>query len=98
MLEEAGEIAGVCKRAMRGDYGKTVKFHAEEGNWHFALSDENVLKDLVKEKGDEHWYGTRLLQELGVDWNHIKKVNQEKLEKRLTKGKIMGHGDEREDE
>ena len=98
MLEEAGEIAGICKRCMRGDYGEQVKTHAERGDWEVVFQDEKVMDDLVKETGDKHWYGTRLLQEMGINWKLIETVNTAKLAKRKETGKIMGKGDTREDE
>ena len=96
MLEEAGEIAGVCKRCMRGDYGIGVKRDAEVGNWKMVFADEKVIEDLAKEVGDKHWYGTRLLQELGIDWSLIETINEVKLKKRKDTGTILGHGDKRE--
>ncbi len=98
LLEEAGEIAGICKRAMRGDYGIGIKRDAEVGNWKVVFQNEKVLEDIVKETGDKHWYGTRLLQELGIDWNLIEKVNKKKLELRRGTNTIIGHGDTREED
>lgn len=96
MIEETGEIAGICKRAMRGDYGLEVKNYSSIGMWDKVFRYEDVVKDLVKEVGDTHWYGTRFLQELGLDWETIEKINLEKLTKRKNTGTLMGHGDERE--
>lgn len=98
ILEETGEIAGICKRAMRGDYGELVKNDAEHGNWNLVFQNKDIRTDLFKEKGDEHWYGTRLLQELGVTWKDIEEANFEKLKKRVNTNTLMGKGDEREDE
>lgn len=96
MLEEAGEIAGICKRCMRGDYGGMVKNFAEKGEWKEVFYNDEVVNDLIKETGDKHWYGTRLLQEMGLDWQIIETVNTAKLTKRKEVEKIMGKGDNRE--
>ena len=96
MLEEAGEIAGICKRVLRGDYGELVKSDAQRGNWYLAFRNEDVLLDLTKEKGDEHWYSTGLLNSLGITLNDVENINMKKLKERLEKGKIMGKGDNRE--
>lgn len=95
MLEEAGEIAGVCKRAMRGDYGEDVKHFAETGFWKRVFEYQKVREDLIKEKGDQHWYSTRMLQELGITLEDVRMTNYTKLKERKNNNKIMGKGDNR---
>lgn len=101
MNEENGEISGIFKRVRRGDYGDIAKHaiddHARGMRWVLA-NFEDVFKDLIKEIGDRHWYTTRLLQEMGVSWLYVEKINLEKLDKRNKTGKILGHGDNRENE
>ena len=97
ILEEAGEIAGVCKRAMRGDYGSLVRSDAEHGNWGLVFRNKEIRTDLLKEKGDKHWYGTRLLQVIGESWDLVKTMNLTKIKKRLETHTILGKGDAREE-
>lgn len=99
MREESGEISGVLKRIRRGDYGeKTMKLSMTKGMGYALKHDDTALRDFVKELGDEHWYQTRALQELGLSWLYVEKVNMEKLKKRKESGKIIGKGSDRENE
>lgn len=98
MREESGEISGVLKRIRRGDYGQQARNTAmSEGVGAVLNLNYDARKDFIKEIGDEHWYQTRALQELGLDWDTIEKVNMDKLKKRLDTGTIVGKGDNRED-
>lgn len=99
MTEEGGEVAGIFKRMRRGDYGDSVKYAVEDHGCMIKSVINNfdqVKQDLIKEVGDLHWYTTRLLQEIGVTWEEVEKVNLEKLLKRKDKGLLMGKGDNRE--
>lgn len=96
MREENGEISGILKRVRRGDYGEGAQLMLrQEGMLATIQSYTNILLDLIKEIGDEHWYQTRALQEIGIDWDTIEKANMEKLAKRVEKGTIVGKGDDR---
>lgn len=97
LIEEAGEIAGICKRAMRGDYGQGVKRDTEVGNWKMVFENESVKKDIMKEDGDNEWYKTRLGQIIGYTRAERDNMNQDKLMKRKSTGTLMGHGDNREE-
>lgn len=101
MNEENGEISGIFKRMRRGDYGDEIKQMFAEFDHklnEIILTDERIRIDLLKEIGDRHWYSTRLLQKIKSSWGVVEKLNQEKLEKRQKTNKLMGHGDNREDE
>ncbi len=99
MVEETGEVVGVFKRVRRGDYGEWAKKKAEEEGIDAVIKAfPEVKKDLMKELGDVHWYGTRLLQVMETDWVTIRQMNLDKLKKRKKTGTIMGQGDNREDE
>ena len=50
---------------------------------------------MLKELGDIHWYTSRFIQEMGSTWEEVESINTEKLMKRKSSGKIMGHGDNR---
>ncbi len=97
MTEEHGELAGVLKRARRGDYGEAIRELMEKNKLEIVLNDTEVRKDFLKEIGDRHWYETRLLQRINTTWSEVELINMKKLSKRLESDKIMGHGDNRED-
>ena len=100
MNEENGEISGIWKRIRRGDYSdvarNAIDDHARGLRW-VIQNFPDIRGDILKELGDRHWYTTRFLQEIDSDWNEIEQINQGKLIKREKGGKIMGHGDDRED-
>ena len=98
MNEENGEISGVFKRLRRGDYGDQAKRDMKLGINYVLLNYPAVCDDVIKEIGDRHWYTTRFLQEIGSSWKEVERINLQKLTKRKEQGKIMGHGDAREDE
>ncbi len=52
---------------------------------------------MLKEKGDKHWYGTRMLQVIGESWETVKSINLTKIKKRLETNTILGKGDAREE-
>ncbi len=95
MNEENGEISGVFKRIRRGDYGNEIKNNSNGNVKEIIINNENILDDLIKELGDRHWYTTRFLQEIGCSWSEVENVNMQKLRKRKSEGKILGHGDNR---
>ena len=96
MTEESGEISGIFKRVRRGDYGEQAKEDIDELGLRYVLSNyEDVRRDMLKELGDIHWYTSRFIQEIGSTWGEVETINTEKLMKRKTDGKIMGHGDNR---
>ena len=97
MNEENGEISGVLKRVRRGDYGEDAKMEIEERGIKWVISVYPDIKlAIIKEIGDRHWYTTRLLQEIGQNWEVVEQTNISKLSNRKKRGVIMGHGDERE--
>ncbi len=97
MREESGEISGVLKRIRRGDYGQDARdFAMKKGVGSVLKINKQARLDFMKEIGDEHWYQTRALQELGLTWEDIESMNIEKLKKRLETGTIVGKGDNRE--
>ncbi|KKN06019.1 hypothetical protein LCGC14_1081650 [marine sediment metagenome] len=98
MNEENGEISGIFKRVRRGDYGEEAKRDIEFENIKYVIDNyPKISNDLVKEIGDRHWYTLRLLQKIGVTWEEVMAINQDKLTKRKEQSKIMGHGDRREE-
>ena len=99
MSEEHGELIGIFKRVRRGDYGEEAKRDIEvEGIQYVIENYPAITKDVQKELGDYDWYKLRFEQNLGWSRKMIDKINWDKLAKRKEVGKIMGHGDERENE
>lgn len=79
--EEAGEIAGNIKKAMRDDGG--------------VITEERKAK-IIKEMGDELWYLAALARiELGVSLAYVGKQLLNKLEGRVERGTLQGEGDDR---
>ena len=82
LFEEAGEVSGIFKRIIRGDYG--------------IPPDPSVVgPKLHKELGDVLWYLSQIA--LDNDWTleSIAKENIDKLESRRIRQQLMGSGDNR---
>ncbi|MFC4652138.1 nucleoside triphosphate pyrophosphohydrolase family protein [Lactococcus nasutitermitis] len=77
---EAGEVADKVKKIIRDQKGQ--------------ITQENK-KALGKELGDVLWYLATTARYLGLNLDDLAQENIEKLESRLTRGKISGNGDER---
>lgn len=97
MSEEAGEVSGVLKRVRRGDYGKGAQklIESKDGVRKVLEKYPKVKQDLFHEIGDEHWYGTRLITELGLTWRDIETMNTTKVKRRKREGTTMGEGSHR---
>lgn len=103
MSEEGGELSGVLKRVRRGDYdintydtdAKVSKVIERLGLEYVLLNFPEIRKDIISEIGDRHWYTTRFLSNIGINWNEVMDYNKSKLVKRKEDGTIMGHGEER---
>lgn len=77
---EAGEVADKVKKVIRD---QEVKLSA------------NDKKAIGQELGDILWYVATSARYLGISLEQIASENIEKLESRLSRGKISGSGDER---
>ena len=80
LVGESGEVAEKIKKILRDKNG--------------AIDYESKLA-LKKELGDVLWYISNLCDELGFSLNDVAKKNLEKLNLRLSRGKISGSGDDR---
>ena len=80
LVGESGEVAEKIKKILRDN----------DGNF-----DNESRLALKKELGDVLWYLSNLCDELNFSLNDVAKKNLEKLNLRLTKGKISGSGDDR---
>ena len=77
---EAGEVADKVKKVIRDQEGK------------LSVNDK---KAIGQELGDILWYVATSARYLGISLEQIASENIEKLESRLSRGKISGSGDER---
>ena len=80
LVGESGEVAEKIKKILR------------DKNGTFDYESKLALK---KELGDVLWYLSNLCNELDFSLNEIAKENLEKLNLRLSRGKISGSGDDR---
>ena len=83
LASEAGEVAGLISKGIRGDNGGAVPNY------------EPVHYELVKELGDVLWFVAQMATELEVDLEFIAETNVRKLASRVERGKIQGSGDDR---
>jgi len=80
LVGESGEVAEKIKKVLR------------DRNGTFDYESKIALK---KELGDVLWYLSNLCDELNFSLKDVAKNNLEKLNLRLSKGKISGSGDDR---
>ena len=80
LVGESGEVAEKIKKILR------------DKNGTFDYESKLALK---KELGDVLWYLSNLCEELNFSLNDVAKENLEKLNLRLSRGKISGSGDDR---
>ena len=80
LVGESGEVAEKIKKILRDKNGN--------------FDDESKLA-LKKELGDVLWYLSNLCDELDFSLSDVAKANLDKLNLRLSKGKISGSGDNR---
>ena len=80
LVGESGEVAEKIKKILRDKNGK------------FDYESKTAIK---KELGDVLWYLANLCNELEFTLNEVAEENLEKLNNRLSRGKISGSGDDR---
>ena len=80
LSDEAGEVAGKVKKAMRDD-GMIITAEREY--------------EIIKELGDVLWYLSAVCDELGTNLEWVAMQNILKLESRKQRGVIGGNGDNR---
>jgi NTP pyrophosphatase (non-canonical NTP hydrolase) len=83
LSNEAGEVGGVLKKGLRGDYGVS------------PATNSVFLEKLSGELGDVAWYLAETCTQFGMDLENVLLDNLEKLRNRQSNGTIMGDGDER---
>ena len=80
LVGESGEVAEKIKKVLR------------DNNGNFDYESKTAIK---KELGDVLWYLANLCNELDFTLNEVAVENLEKLNNRLSRGKIFGSGDDR---
>ena len=80
---EAGEVGGLIKKAIRGDYG------------YDPADDEKFREKLAGEIGDCLWYVSEVARQFGFQLENIAKGNLEKLADRKSRGVLRGSGGDR---
>ena len=80
LVGESGEVAEKIKKILR------------DKNGNFDYESKTAIK---KELGDVLWYLANLCNELDFTLNEVAEENLEKLNNRLSRGKISGSGDDR---
>ena len=80
LVGESGEVAEKVKKILR------------DKNSSFDYESKKAIK---KELGDVLWYLSNLCDELDFSLNEVAEENLEKLNNRLSRGKISGSGDDR---
>jgi NTP pyrophosphatase (non-canonical NTP hydrolase) len=93
---EAGEIANLAQKGMRGDYMPKMLCYSL-----MFTSNEDVRKhvdkrqQLIEEMGGVFYFLHALCWQLDVDPEAVMRINAEKLRSRLERGTIRGDGDDR---
>lgn len=77
---EAGEVANKVKKVMRDNNGNL---------------EEKAKAEIFDELGDVLWYCATIADEIGVNLGDVAKLNLNKLQSRMNRGKIKGSGDKR---
>ena len=80
LVGESGAVAEKIKKVLR------------DKNGNFDYESKTAIK---KELGDVLWYLANLCNELDFTLNEVAEENLEKLNNRLSRGKISGSGDDR---
>ena len=80
LVGEAGEVAEKVKKVIRDKNG---------------IFDEESKCAIKKELGDVLWYISNLCTEFEFNMDDVANMNLEKLNIRVSKGKISGSGDDR---
>jgi NTP pyrophosphatase (non-canonical NTP hydrolase) len=83
LSNEAGEVVGLIKKALRGDYGQNPAESTEFKN------------KLNGEVGDVLWYLSELSTQFNLNLEFIAIANLEKLKSRQNRGVLQGDGGDR---
>lgn len=80
LCEEAGEVAGKVKKAIRDHHG------------FFTFEQSNAV---ATELGDALWYLANQAHRMGFTLSEIAELNMRKIKSRIDRNTLHGEGDER---
>ncbi|GAA2798464.1 nucleoside triphosphate pyrophosphohydrolase family protein [Saccharopolyspora taberi] len=80
LANEAGEVAGAIKKAVRDDGGEIT---------------EQRRQEVTDEIGDVLWYAARLAELVGITLDDAVAANITKVRRRLANGTLSGSGGDR---
>ena len=97
LAEEAGEVCGKIAKFIRKHYGTEPTTQVDDRVLRQEPTPDDVQfrKDLVKELGDVLWMVAELCTVYGLSIDGVMIANIAKLEDRLSRGVIVGEGDDR---
>ena len=99
LAEEAGEVCGKVAKFIRKHDGTPPKKSGcrfkDEAPAEWEQDNEKFLKDLSKELGDVLWMVAEICSIYGLDLEQVMEENIAKLEDRLSRGVIVGEGENR---
>jgi len=78
LANEAGEVAGAIKKAVRDDGGEIT---------------EQRRREIADELGDVFWYAARVAELAGLTLDDALAANIAKVNRRLANGTLSGSGD-----
>lgn len=94
-IEEVGEVVGVFKRRLRGDYNIDVENYMNSRMTESVFQEDVFRKKLLDELGDAQWGLAAVAASHGITLEEIAQGNIKKLTDRASRSKIKGEGDER---
>lgn len=83
LVGEAGEVANLCKKALRGDFGQDPYMNQE------------FIEKLIGELGGQLWYMAEICTVFNLSLENIAAQNLAKLADRSARGVLQGSGDDR---
>jgi hypothetical protein len=83
LVGEAGELANLVKKALRGDYGED------------PMDNKEFTTKLVTELGGIQWYLAENATILDINLEAVAQLNIKVLRDRAERGQIQGSGDDR---
>lgn len=94
---EAGEIANMAQKSLRGDFSSEYDLSFDGGNCDYGTEwvDHPQRVNLIEEMGGVFYYLHALCWRMDITPEAVMNINAEKLRSRLARGTIRGDGDDR---